>query len=296
MDWANERFHMYKIMGADQRPYGPVSTDTIREWIAQNRANAETLMQIEGGAEWKPLATFAEFADALAAKSTASPAVTGLPPGINPPPPPMPDTRAYAEEILRRGQAVDIGHCYRRAWEKLKSDFWPIVGVSALILLLVAAAESVYVGIIINGPIIGGLNWYYLKHLRGERPTLNDAFAGFTMAFVPLMLGWLVTQVLVGVGLVLCVIPGIYLAVAWSLALPLIIDKKFPFWEAMEVSRKVISGQWWTFLGFVVLSFLLTLAGALACGVGLFVACPLAGLALTYAYEDIFGTPRSPGN
>lgn len=55
---------MYKIMGADQKEYGPVSSESVREWIAQGRANGQTLAAFEG-APWKPLSTFPEFADAL---------------------------------------------------------------------------------------------------------------------------------------------------------------------------------------------------------------------------------------
>ena|ERR1041385_4192580 len=55
---------MYKVVGADRREYGPVSRETILEWIAQGRANAQTIARFEDGA-WKPLATFDEFKAAL---------------------------------------------------------------------------------------------------------------------------------------------------------------------------------------------------------------------------------------
>src|SRR5688572_18947393 len=80
---------MYKIIGADQKTYGPVSGDVIREWIASRRANASTRVQVEGSTEWKALTEFPEFKDALA----AAPAVPPLPPQAaasqarTPPPP-----------------------------------------------------------------------------------------------------------------------------------------------------------------------------------------------------------------
>lgn len=55
---------MYKVVGADRREYGPVSRETVLEWIAQGRANAETIARFEEGA-WKPLRTFEEFKEAL---------------------------------------------------------------------------------------------------------------------------------------------------------------------------------------------------------------------------------------
>lgn len=62
----------YKIIGADQKEYGPAGADEIRQWMAQGRANAQTLVQVEGNAEWRPLNTFPEFAAWLAAAQTAS--------------------------------------------------------------------------------------------------------------------------------------------------------------------------------------------------------------------------------
>ncbi len=53
---------MFKIIGADGRQYGPVSADQLRQWIAQGRANAQSLVQAEGSAEWKPLGQYPEFA------------------------------------------------------------------------------------------------------------------------------------------------------------------------------------------------------------------------------------------
>ena len=56
---------MYKIIGGDGRQYGPIGIDQLRQWIAEGRANAQTLAQVEGAADWKPLGTFSEFAGAF---------------------------------------------------------------------------------------------------------------------------------------------------------------------------------------------------------------------------------------
>jgi hypothetical protein len=52
---------MYTIVGGDGQKYGPVSADELRRWIAEGRANSQTLTQGADG-EWKPLAAFPEFA------------------------------------------------------------------------------------------------------------------------------------------------------------------------------------------------------------------------------------------
>jgi hypothetical protein len=56
---------MYKILGGDGKQYGPIPAETLREWIQQGRANAETQVLAEGATSWQALGTVAEFADAL---------------------------------------------------------------------------------------------------------------------------------------------------------------------------------------------------------------------------------------
>ena len=66
---------MYTIIGGDGQKYGPVSADELRRWIAEGRANSQTLAQGDDGV-WKPLAAFAEFG-------------TGRSQDVSPPPPPI---------------------------------------------------------------------------------------------------------------------------------------------------------------------------------------------------------------
>jgi prepilin-type processing-associated H-X9-DG protein len=71
---------MYKIIGGDGQIYGPVSAETIREWIASRRATSNTQVQAEGSTEWRKLGELAEFKDAL--PNVASVSATGVPPQI----------------------------------------------------------------------------------------------------------------------------------------------------------------------------------------------------------------------
>jgi TM2 domain-containing membrane protein YozV len=73
---------MYKIVGKDGQQYGPVTADQVRSWIAENRANAQTLAQVEGSQDWKPLGSFPEFAADL----KPPPVSPSAPPAMVPPP------------------------------------------------------------------------------------------------------------------------------------------------------------------------------------------------------------------
>ncbi len=61
---------MYKMIGADGQQYGPVNAEQIRQWLAENRVRGETLIQLEGTQEWKPLRSFPEL---MPAQSSAPP-------------------------------------------------------------------------------------------------------------------------------------------------------------------------------------------------------------------------------
>jgi hypothetical protein len=86
---------MYKVIGVDQKEYGPIDRDQLALWIREGRANAQTLARFNDG-PWKPLGEHPEFASlfarepALAASpapgaypattplQTNTPAITGL--------------------------------------------------------------------------------------------------------------------------------------------------------------------------------------------------------------------------
>jgi Flp pilus assembly protein TadD/predicted Ser/Thr protein kinase len=200
-----------------------------------------------------------------------------------------PDILLFSEAVLARDYSLNINHCLNRAWQLVMNDFWPVVGVSALIWLLSFVATSSILGIIVRYPLIGGLWLYYLGRVRGQRTTIEAAFSGFKVAFLQLILVGLVVKLLMVLGLICLLLPGIYLWVAWHFAVPLVADKGFDFWPAMGLSRKVISKHWWKFFWFLVVLALIDLAGVALCYVGMFVAIPLSMAALAYAYEDIFG-------
>jgi TM2 domain-containing membrane protein YozV len=73
---------MYKVIGADGQQYGPVSTEQLKRWIAENRLSAQTLIQPEGAPDWKALNNFPEFAGDL---KPAPPPFAAPPPGVIPP-------------------------------------------------------------------------------------------------------------------------------------------------------------------------------------------------------------------
>ena len=305
----------YKIIGADQKEYGPATADQLRQWIRANRANAQTLAQAEAESEWRPLAAFAEFALDLGLPiPTISPIVSS--PDLSPAPL---DRPTYTQGILGQNQALDVGRCFRRSYELVRANFRLLAGANILVLLILLACTAVPVAgpiafMVISGPLYGGLFWIFLKLMRTQPATINDLFEGFQQTFAPLMLAQIVMAVITtlsafffllavvlvtashsaivlsmaGTMALVGILPALYLEIIWMFALPLIIDRRFGFWEAMELSRKKVRQHWWPLFGLMMLGWLLALAGILACFVGVFFTLPVFIGARMYAYEDIF--------
>ena len=100
---------MFKIIGADGRQYGPVSADQVRQWIAEGRANAKTLVQAEGSAVWKRLAEFPELSSPAAPVTPPMPPPAGAPTPM-PVPGGLPKTNSMAVAGLIMGAiGVTIG-------------------------------------------------------------------------------------------------------------------------------------------------------------------------------------------
>ena len=75
---------MYRIIGKDGQQYGPVTAEQLRGWIAENRANGQTLAQTDGTQDWKPIGSLPEFVADIKPPPTSPP----WPPPISMPPSP----------------------------------------------------------------------------------------------------------------------------------------------------------------------------------------------------------------
>jgi hypothetical protein len=200
----------------------------------------------------------------------------------------LPET--IAAEYLRRGAVIDIGSAVSRGWALVRDNMGLLIGASVLgWLIAIGLAFVPVVGWVVGFVLLGGLDYMIIRRIRGEAVQIGDLFAGFNLAFLHLALAGLVKWLLTSLGFMLCILPGIYLAVAYVFALPLVIDKKMEFWPAMEVSRQVVHRHWWSIFALVIVLWIIACVGFLACFVGALVSIPVASAALMYAYEDLFG-------
>lgn len=83
------------------------------------------------------------------------------------------------------------------------------------------------------------------------------------------------------------VIPVILISVLYIFTALIIATNKTGPWEAMESSRKLVMANYAGVLGFVVVLFLLNVAGSVLCGLGLLVTIPLTYASIFILYTKI---------
>jgi len=145
---------------------------------------------------------------------------------------------------------------------------------------------------VIFAPMGAGLFMIALKHSVGGKAQFAEIFQHYNKV-VPLFLCTLIMYILIAIGFVLLIIPGIYLMVAFSMALALVVEKNMSPWEALMASRKALTHKWFPVFGLNILIMLVVLAGVIALLVGLVWAVPCAMLAFAIAYRNIFGVEES---
>jgi uncharacterized membrane protein len=121
--------------------------------------------------------------------------------------------------------------------------------------------------------------------MRGEWTSLNQVLESLRPCWGGLIAASIITKLLVGLGLIFFILPGIYLAISWTFTYLVLIDQKTGFMTAMEQSRKAVRPNFWMVL-------LLSIALGLLMGIGTmitrysqFVLMPFVGLVMTSAYE-----------
>jgi len=93
---------------------------------------------------------------------------------------------------------------------------------------------------ILAGPFLGGYFLLIIYYLRENRkPVFNDIFSGLQQ-FANLLPYFFVLLTIL-IGFMLLILPGFVLATWWIYVLPLMVDRKISFSEAMKISTKKVN-------------------------------------------------------
>lgn len=199
----------------------------------------------------------------------------------------------------------------RYGWETFIRRPWFFIGASVIIAALYIAVSLISAGVdsIFGGSLDGetlpgqivsyalgalvsmGVTAFYLAaHDSPDAAQLSSLW--HPTPYLKFLGTSILTTLAIGIGLVLLIVPGIIALLFFMFSTFIVIDRELGPIEAMQESMRLTEGHRLPLLGLVALLALIVIAGALAFGVGLLVAMPIATVAFAHAYRVLSGAAQ----
>ncbi len=270
----------YWVVAADGKEYGPADLETLKQWAREGRVVQATHIRKSGGGTVYA-GKLPELAEAFPPRESPGAAS----PGQTPPPPASLLATTIPSEFR-------VWEFIGRGWDVIKPH-WLVL--SAMFFIHAAIGCVPYLGpcaqFIIGGAIMVGIWRAVLGTIDGRKPDVGMMFQGFDR-FGDAFLANLISNILIVLGFVCLIVPGIILAIMWMFTFPVIGETPLGFWEAMRESSRLTEGYRWRLFLLAVACVLVALLGLLVFCVGVFVACAVDLAALGLAYRFLQGKKR----
>jgi uncharacterized membrane protein len=193
---------------------------------------------------------------------------------------------------------IEIGVAIKYGWESVKKNLWYFVGLA----FVVCALQSIgsygsdtnmnlwdLVGFLASTWMTVGYLYMILSFYDKKKKPLVEVF-GQWKYFGRALLASIWLALIIGLGFVLLVVPGIYLALKYQFVLNLIVDKDLSISQAMKESAEMTKGVKLRLFGFMFAVIGVMLLGVICLGVGVLVAMPVVWLAEIYIYRNLMAT------
>lgn len=188
--------------------------------------------------------------------------------------------------------SFNIGDLVSRAWRVLMDNAAVLIGGFVVIGLILGGSSMALkslgsiVNIVIGGPLLLGYYGVVLKAARREPVDFGQVFSGF-QRFVPALIANIILSVMMIVGCILLVIPGLFIGMLFTpLTFVGMSDRSLDFWPAIDQAKNTIMANAGSWIMLFLVVFGLNLAGMLACGVGIFLTMPLSAGIIALAYDQ----------
>lgn len=200
-------------------------------------------------------------------------------------------------------EAFSISGCLRFGWDTFKKRPWYLIGVfllttvgsSLLSQIITKGGDSggtllAVVAFVVNfavNMLVGlGLITFILKaHEAVEAVTLADLWR--PSLFWNYATASIIYGVIVGIGLVLLIIPGIIFMLMYWFTCYIVVDQGFSPIDALKESARITRGHRWDLFLLFLAVVALNIVGAILLFVGLLISVPVTMLAVVHAYRTL---------
>lgn len=183
-------------------------------------------------------------------------------------------------------QQVKIRRSLGTAWNAFTKRGWYLTGLTSSFIILFVFSVGNAVITALAYIAFAGYVTVMLRHFRGEYIRFDDMFSldsrWISFAFVGLIKGLLIT-----LGLIFFIFPGVYLAIKWMFAELLIIDKGFRPLESLRGSWTLTNGHGWKLLLYSGVISVLMFLSLFVFVVGIIPAAAWVFLSTIAIYEEL---------
>ena len=194
----------------------------------------------------------------------------------------------------------EVGSAFNFGWNVLKAKFIPLLLVIIVVILISGLGSALFhreaiglgflamvYGIFVSGPISFGESWVFLKAVRNEEFEVKDIFSVFGPHYWETVLASLLMTVIIGIGFVLLIVPGIIFACRLAFVPYLVVDKSEKAVDAISKSWEMTKGFGWKIFGMGLLSILIAIGGFILLFVGILPAAMWIGSAFASFYHAV---------
>ncbi len=176
-------------------------------------------------------------------------------------------------------------------WNTFKQHAWFLVALTFLYFLIsFIVADISVIRDIVSMLMSIALTAVALVLVDGHSSRYSDLLAPFKTYKVTLhyFLASILYMLIVLVGLILLILPGVYLLVRLQFFAYLLVEhENMGVIESLKKSMEMTKGKFWSLFGFGLVFILINIAGFIALGVGLFITIPVTCIAYARLYRKL---------
>lgn len=183
---------------------------------------------------------------------------------------------------------IFIGQALSDGWKQFARRPWYLLGIALAIFVLFAmTAGNGSAATALTYILYGGFVAILMRHANGETVVFDDLFDLVDKRWIYFAFLGIVKNLLIVLGLICFVAPGVYLAIRWMFAELLVIDKGLRPLEALKASSEMTEGVRGKLFLYALVSILLMIVGFFALIIGAVVAGIVLQLASIRIYKDL---------